>query len=687
MSDTIRIKRRVSGAPGAPASLANAELAYNEVSDVLFYGKGGSATAAASIVPIAGSGAFQPLDGDLTALSALTGVNVIYYRSAANTWAAVTIGTGLSFSAGTLSATGGGGTGNVSNVGTPTAGQLAAWTDATHIQGIAPSSLGFEASANKGVANGYASLDASAKVPAAQLPSYVDDVVEYVNLAAFPATGTTGVIYVALDTGKIYRWSGSAYVEISPSPGSTDAVPEGAVNLYYTEARVSANATVVSKAPLASPALTGNPTAPTPATADNDTSIATTAFVKAQGYITSAALTSYAPLASPTFTGDPKAPTPSAGDNDTSIATTAFVTGAISTAGAGYQPLDADLTSLAAVSGTNTIYYRSAADTWSPVNVSTGLAFSGGNLTATAGGGNVSNSGTPAANELAQWVTATTIKGLPISTHRTAATFYGTTSFRNTVATPANGIDVVGAAAAATPDISAIGSDTNIGLNYRAKGTGTHNFYSHGTTLQAQIGNVAGASTYVRIRGAVGQGILDAVGGGMLNIIDANLSGAPIAVTPTPATDSSTKVATTAFVRIGVTDGSAAAAGQVGECIEAQIAHSTLTLTSGVGLAVISIPLTAGDWEVAGAVHFTCGGITSTSNLFAGLSATSGSVATVSSHGWGSCTGFASAGFMTAVVSPTRVSLATSQTWYVNALSTFTGTVTVGGRIHARRVR
>ncbi len=55
------------------------------------------------------------------------------------------------------------------------------------------------------------------KVPASQLPSYVDDVLEYANLAAFPGTGETGKIYVALDTNKTYRWSGSAYVEISAS--------------------------------------------------------------------------------------------------------------------------------------------------------------------------------------------------------------------------------------------------------------------------------------------------------------------------------------------------------------------------------------------------------------------------------------------------------------------------------------
>ena len=103
-----------------------------------------------------------------------------------------------------------------------------------------------EASANKGVANGYASLDATAKVPASQLPSYVDDVLEYANLAAFPATGEAAKIYVTLDTNKTYRWSGSAYVEISASPGSTDAVAEGTTNLYFTNTRAQAAVTSVS---------------------------------------------------------------------------------------------------------------------------------------------------------------------------------------------------------------------------------------------------------------------------------------------------------------------------------------------------------------------------------------------------------------------------------------------------------
>lgn len=77
--------------------------------------------------------------------------------------------------------------------------------------------LGAEGTANKNTANGYAGLDATGKVAAAQLPSYVDDVLEAANLAGFPGTGETGKIYVALDTNKTYRWSGSAYTEISAS--------------------------------------------------------------------------------------------------------------------------------------------------------------------------------------------------------------------------------------------------------------------------------------------------------------------------------------------------------------------------------------------------------------------------------------------------------------------------------------
>jgi len=88
----------------------------------------------------------------------------------------------------------------------------------------------------------------------------------------------------------------------------------------------------------------------------------------------------FAPIASPTFTGIPRAPTPANNDNDTTVATTAFVQANV----ANRQPLDADLTAISNLVGTNTIYYRSAPDIWSPVTFS-GLTFSGGVLTASAG--------------------------------------------------------------------------------------------------------------------------------------------------------------------------------------------------------------------------------------------------------------------------------------------------------------
>ena len=69
----------------------------------------------------------------------------------------------------------------------------------------------------KAAANGVATLDENGKVPSAQLPTYVDDVLEAANFASLPAEGEGGKIYVTLDDNKTYRWGGSAYVEISAS--------------------------------------------------------------------------------------------------------------------------------------------------------------------------------------------------------------------------------------------------------------------------------------------------------------------------------------------------------------------------------------------------------------------------------------------------------------------------------------
>jgi hypothetical protein len=81
--------------------------------------------------------------------------------------------------------------------------------------GVLKSNSGVIASVPFGAANGVATLGGDGKVPSSQLPSYVDDVVEVANYAALPATGETGKIYITLDNNKVYRWTGSTYVEIA----------------------------------------------------------------------------------------------------------------------------------------------------------------------------------------------------------------------------------------------------------------------------------------------------------------------------------------------------------------------------------------------------------------------------------------------------------------------------------------
>lgn len=152
--------------------------------------------------------------------------------------------------------------------------------------------------------------------------------------------GITGVLSSQTD---LWNALGSKYDASNPAGYITSSalapflLSSTAASTYFTIASAA------GKADLASPVFTGDPRAPTPATADNDTSIATTAFVKAQGYLTSAPVTSVAgktgavslvvgdvsgaaPLASPALSGTPTSTTATPGTSTTQIATTAFVT-------------------------------------------------------------------------------------------------------------------------------------------------------------------------------------------------------------------------------------------------------------------------------------------------------------------------------------------------------------------------
>ena len=140
--------------------------------------------------------------------------------------------------------------------------------------------------------------------------------------------------------------------------GRTGAVVAGSGD--YTVAQVT------GAAPLASPALTGSPTAPTQTTGDNSTKVATDAFVTtAVGTETTraeAAEALLAPLASPALTGSPTAPTQTTGDNSTKIATDQFVTTAVGTETTRAEAAEALLAPLAspALTGTPTAPTKTA---------------------------------------------------------------------------------------------------------------------------------------------------------------------------------------------------------------------------------------------------------------------------------------------------------------------------------------
>jgi len=99
----------------------------------------------------------------------------------------------------------------------------------------------------KQAAGSYVTL-VGGTVPASQLPSYVDDVIEIDGVLAPTGTGEAGKIYVTTTNTKVWRWSGSLWTEIAASPSSTDSVSEGSNNLYHTTARAAAAAPIQSVA-------------------------------------------------------------------------------------------------------------------------------------------------------------------------------------------------------------------------------------------------------------------------------------------------------------------------------------------------------------------------------------------------------------------------------------------------------
>ena len=128
-----------------------------------------------------------------------------------------------------------------------TASERSKWNSKQNALGFTPENI-----SNKSKANGYASLDANGKVPASELPSYVDDVVEATTLANLPTAGETGKIYVTTNDNKTYRWSGTAYTEISASLAlgttSSTAYRGDLGNAAYSHSKATGNPHGTTKA-------------------------------------------------------------------------------------------------------------------------------------------------------------------------------------------------------------------------------------------------------------------------------------------------------------------------------------------------------------------------------------------------------------------------------------------------------
>jgi hypothetical protein len=139
----------------------------------------------------------------------------------------------------------------------------------------------------------------------------------------------------------------------------------------------------------------------------------------------------------------------------------------------------------------------------------------------------------------------------------------------------------------------------------------------------------------------------------------------------------------------GTVTNDAAQAGSVGEYVTATVATSAISLTSGAAANITSISLTAGDWDVNGAVGFLPAGTTVPSGVSVSISLTSATLALIGDPGRSSIIATMATGAGQAhCCGPVRVPLATTTTVYLVATGTFTvSTMTAGGTIRARRMR
>jgi hypothetical protein len=237
MANVIRIKRRASGNAGAPAALKSAELAHNEVDDTLYIGKGDDGSGnATSVIALAGKGAFADLSSSQTIGGAKTFSLVPKASQDASS------GTDLVRKS-----------------------QLDALL-AERAPLASPALIGTPTAPTAAPANNTTQIATTAFVQAALSGAGMGDMSKSVY-----DTTNNGKVDVA-ETAEAVPWTG-----VTGKPSTFTP----ATHAHATSDITGLDAALAAKAPLASPALTGTPTAPTAIAGANSTQIATTAFVAA----------------------------------------------------------------------------------------------------------------------------------------------------------------------------------------------------------------------------------------------------------------------------------------------------------------------------------------------------------------------------------------------------------------------
>lgn len=205
--------------------------------------------------------------------------------------------------------------------GLATVATSGSYNDLSNKPTLTPAAIGAVASTAVGATSGVASLDSSGKVPTSQLPAAIVGALSYQGTwnastnspSLASGTGTKGYMYkvstpgtTTLDgnsswsVGDFAIYDGTTWDRVAGSSEQVSTV-FGRVGAVVATSGDYSVSQITGAAPLASPAFTGTPTAPTVTTSDNSTSIATTAWVKGQGYAASAL-----PLSGGTMTGSVK---------------------------------------------------------------------------------------------------------------------------------------------------------------------------------------------------------------------------------------------------------------------------------------------------------------------------------------------------------------------------------------------